>query len=380
MATIVKTNLGGVKLVLNDYQYRKKKENRNGTITWKCCDCRARLRTNGAPNYSEPVVLGNHTHQSNPLTLNVLQCRQEMKERIQHQPETVTTLVYRETLLQTPMEVVALLPSKEVVGRALCYERAKLRPPQPTTAADLQLAAYQTLTGNNERFLLVDMFYEGERVLIFASDFFLRLLCNAPLVFGDGTFRTVPHIFSQLFTINFMYHQKLLPAVYALVRRKNQGTYEFIIRAIRTAAEERGLQFHPQSFMTDFETGLLSAITAQLPETQKRGCFFHFCQSCYRHIQSLGLQQTYRENNAHRIVLRVSMAFAFLPLNEIVPTFRKYMALIENYIPLLIPYVQYFHRQWIVVVSPSMWCVHGHAIRTNNDLEGWHFAMKRNIG
>ena len=74
------------------------------------------------------------------------------------------------------------------------------------------------------------------------------------------------------------------------------------------------------------------------------------------------------------------MALAFLPLPEIVPTFRKYMELIENCVPMLMPYVQYFHRQWIVAISPAVWCVHGQAIRTNNDLEGWHYAMKRSIG
>jgi hypothetical protein len=56
------------------------------------------------------------------------------------------------------------------------------------------------------------------------------------------------------------------------------------------------------------------------------------------------------------------------------------MELIENFVPMLIPYVQYFQRQWIVAISPSVWCVHGHVTRTNNDLEGWHYAIKRNIG
>jgi hypothetical protein len=170
--TILKTNKGGVKLVLYDYEYRKKRENANGTIIWKCSHCAAQLRTNGEPNYGNPVVLGVHTHQSNPLTVNLLQCRQEMKQRIIDQPEVASTVVYREKLLQLPMDVVELLPSKEVVGRALRFERSKLRPPLPATAADLQLAPYQTVTSSNERFLLIDEMFEGDRVLIFITDFF----------------------------------------------------------------------------------------------------------------------------------------------------------------------------------------------------------------
>jgi hypothetical protein len=173
-----------------------------------------------------------------------------------------------------------------------------------------------------------------------------------------------------------MYRNKLLPAVYSLVRRKTQSTYSYILRVIRTAAAERGLQFHPQHFLTDFETGLLSAIAVELPETQHRGCYFHFCQCCYRHIQSLGLQQTYRQNNAHRILLRITMVLAFLPSAEIAPTFVKFMELIGHYVP----FMEYFSRQWIETVRPSVWCVHGQGIRTNNHLEGFHYAMKRNIG
>lgn len=29
--------------------------------------------------------------------------------------------------------------------------------------------------------------------------------------------------------------------------------------------------------------------------------------------------------------------------------------------------------------TPDMWCVHGHDIRTNNDLESWHASMRKSI-
>ena len=81
---------------------------------------------------------------------------------------------------------------------------------------------------------------------------FLRLLCTAKIVFADGTFRTAPHIFQQLFTVNFMYNGKLLPAVYALTKRKTQSIYELILRAIHNAAEEHNLAFQPTHFFDRF--------------------------------------------------------------------------------------------------------------------------------
>ena len=208
---VLKTNKGGVKIVY-DFQYRKKKENMNGTITWKCCECPARLQTRLPPDYLNPRVLGVHNHLSNPLATDIIRCRQDMKRRVEEQPEKVLTVVYREKLLQVPTCIVAQLPNKETVGRALRRERSKLRPPLPATANDLELAPYQVVTSANDRFLLFDDRHEGDRMLLFVSDFFLRLLCAAPLVFADGTFRSVPHIFTQLFTLSFMYHNKMLPA------------------------------------------------------------------------------------------------------------------------------------------------------------------------
>ena len=53
------------------------------------------------------------------------------------------------------------------------------------------------------------------------------------------------------------------------------------------------------------------------------------------------------------------MALAFLPSTEIAPTFARFKQLIENDVPILMPYMEYFSRQWIDAVQPSVWCVHG---------------------
>ena len=95
---------------------------------------------------------------------DILQTRLEMKECVQQQPESVSSIIYREQLLQAPLEVAALIPSKETVGRALRYQRSKLRPPLPAMAADLQLAPYQTLAHANDRFLLADVVHEVDRM------------------------------------------------------------------------------------------------------------------------------------------------------------------------------------------------------------------------
>ena len=93
---IMQTSRGGIKMLYHDYQYAKHKNNSNGTATWRCCarPCPARLRTQLGPDYRNPVLLGQHNHLGNPMMADVFQTRHEMKERVQQQPESVSSVIY----------------------------------------------------------------------------------------------------------------------------------------------------------------------------------------------------------------------------------------------------------------------------------------------
>ena len=102
---------------------------------------------------------------------------------------------------------------------------------------------------------------------------------------------------------------------------------------------------------------------------------FHFSQAVYRNIQKIGLVDEYNsDTDGHRRLLRLIMALPLLPRQHIVPAFEK---LIENVNPdnvKLCQLVQYFRKTWIdnKTFTPFSWCWFNKAIRTNNDLEGYH--------
>ena len=62
------------------------------------------------------------------------------------------------------------------------------------------------------------------------------------------------------------------------------------------------------------------------------------------------------------------MALPFLPEDEIAPMFHQ----LQNF-------VTYVSDTWITGSTwpPSSWSVYKQAIRTNNDIEGWHNALNR---
>lgn len=73
--------------------------------------------------------------------------------------------------------------------------------------------------------------------------------------------------------------------------------------------------------------------------------------------------------------IRILMALAFLPVPEVLESFNLLSILYTEKLCCLLPLLKYFRSQWIPLIP--VWNVHAHHIRTNNDLEAWHFAMKR---
>ncbi|CAF5192510.1 unnamed protein product, partial [Rotaria magnacalcarata] len=99
--------------------------------------------------------------------------------------------------------------------------------------------------------------------------------------------------------------------------------------------------------------------------------YFHFTQAVYRNIQQLKLSSSYNNDDAVKHLCRQLMALPLLPepvieytYDELVSNLSTTMRTAMN--DLLI----YFQEQWFVNVSTSQWCVHGFAMRTNNNTEG----------
>jgi hypothetical protein len=92
--------------------------------------------------------------------------------------------------------------------------------------------------------------------LIFASDSNLQHLRSAQNVSMDGTFRTVPSIYQQLFTVHAFFDNRLLPLVYVLMARKSTRAYVKVFKSLKSACTNLGLQLQPDVIMSDFETGL----------------------------------------------------------------------------------------------------------------------------
>ena len=97
---------------------------------------------------------------------------------------------------------------------------------------------------------------------------------------------------AQLYTIHGFVSGSIVTLIYALSPDQRQETYENFLRVL-----SKKLQiFHQVNILIDFKKAMINAIHKVLPETRKRGYFFHFFRSIFRKIQNKGLKNWYNTN------------------------------------------------------------------------------------
>ncbi|XP_075263998.1 uncharacterized protein LOC142355846 [Convolutriloba macropyga] len=109
-----------------------------------------------------------------------------------------------------------------------------------------------------------------KRFLIFGTEYNLQLLSDNKQWFVDGTFKSCPDNFNQIFTVHCLDNGITVPCIYALLPDKKQDTYVAFWENLIDSLS------HPDTIMTDFECASKNAATEAFPNTEVVGCFFSF--------------------------------------------------------------------------------------------------------
>ena len=80
----------------------------------------------------------------------------------------------------------------------------------------------------------------------------------------DGTFKSCPVIFSQIYTIYIKLNEQYFAVAMAFLPEKSEQTYRRLIREIDLAAAMRGLRFNPQEMHVDFEIAVMQTVRHEL--------------------------------------------------------------------------------------------------------------------
>lgn len=131
-----------------------------------------------------------------------------------------------------------------------------------------------------------------------------------------------------------------------------------------------------QKVVMDFEKALWAAVKSVM-DVIVMGCVFHWTQAIWRKVQDLGLTHVYTADEGTFSYIRRLMALPFIPFQEIPAVFQTLA--VEAATEPLQELVGYISTNWITstIFPPKDWSVYGEAVRTNNDVEGWHNALNR---
>ncbi|XP_064632829.1 uncharacterized protein LOC135491100 [Lineus longissimus] len=288
-----------------------------GKESWECelrrkYLCKAKLQLQG-----ERVVgrTNDHTHAGNAAKCEAQAVVANIRNRARTTEETPQQIITRATGGISDAGAAAL-PRVADIRRGVRRVRQEAGNPLPLpeNAAAVEIPRHYQLTSDNNQFLQFDSGVgDWNRILLFASGNGLDMLHNSPHWAADGTFKTVPEIFFQLYTVHaFAGNGQLFPCVYGLLTNKRQETYEQMVMQLGE------LGGNPTEVLMDYERAAKNAFEHVFPETEVKGCFFHLAQNVYRQVQASGLAAEYQHNPQFALAIRMIPALAFVPEEDVV--------------------------------------------------------------
>ena len=221
---------------------------------------------------------------------------------------------------------------------------------------------------------------EHGSALLFASNEQVTLLQTATEVYFDATFKVVPTIYYQLFTMFVPFADAAFPVVFALMSRKTRALYSAVFQKIKDLVPD----FAPTSAMADFEEASVSGFRDVFGDINVAGCWFHYAQSIVKRVNKVGLREAYTSNDEVSGIVHCLVSLPLLPPGEISAAVSDVQAQLDSTSPhasQLQQLIAYVKRQWINkrTIGPERLSVRDNRSRTNNVLESYHAALRRRI-
>jgi len=203
------------------------------------------------------------------------------------------------------------------------------------------------------------------------------MLASGKKWYLDGTFKSVPKIFTQLVTFHTKYKSRGWPCVHCLCSSKSTETYQLMFCELKRTFVNVGLLYRPRSFNVDFELSMLNAIRSHFPNAIIHGCYFHYCQAVYRKLAELGLAPAFMGNKAFHIWVKKILACPYLPLASMDDYFVEYILQymsnddeLRELSPAIVNFADYLTTQWFenASVPQAIWNIYDRDDddRTNN--------------
>ncbi|KAL3094137.1 hypothetical protein niasHS_004822 [Heterodera schachtii] len=283
-------------------------------------------------------ILGpkSHHHGCAPSRYDAETRRNQMKRLIKEEPKTKPCQIRAQIRTDIDDEVFELLGTNEALDQMA--NRTKNKFVGGVNCADpLNIQIPPGLLIKND-----------ESVLIYDSRELLSVLKQNRRWSLDGTFRSAPKPWMQVFVIGCYVNNRMVVAAQALLPGKASKYYTEVLQQLKRAVEP----ILPIKVMSDFEIGMLKAMRHVFPSCERSGCSFHMAQAVFRKARSMGIFNLLNEDDDEVPVQRKSVHKTFrsvLSLALIPPDYvRHAFSIIVNAAPLGVQgWLAYFGKTYI---------------------------------
>ena len=306
--------------------------------------------------------------------------------------------IVRECLQTVSEGTSAMLPKLDSLKRSIQRQRVRslAAPVQPVSLEQLTLPDMYKRTSKDEQFLLYDSGQETQRILIFGTHQNLETLQLFRVWLADGTFKTAPLLFTQLYVIHvlrggpdMMKDGHLLPSLFILLPNKSEATYTRMWHNVQMLCP----QSDPSEMLLDFEKAAINSFEHTWPNCMVKGCFFHLSQNIWRKVQAVGMQGLYSQDQELAIWIRMIPPLAYAAPHEVPDMFAEVAAQLP--MPQADGLIQYFEKTYVGRTLPGgayqhplfpigMWNHHFNTTvgqpRTTNAVEAWHRNFNATVG
>ncbi|XP_060806094.1 uncharacterized protein LOC132902984 [Amyelois transitella] len=360
------------------------------------CNVRLLTKLNDAQNHEIiSKQIKTHNHEPDALREKVQCARNKIKENALLNPDKKPIHIISECESMTTPLVLANLPNKVNLKQTIYRQRKRTVSITEPTDIHFELnkeyCIPETAEDHNipNNIIIIDKKYDNDRrIIIFTSKKLITLLCKSKYIIMDGTFKVVPKIFQQLYTIHGCIFSETFPCVFALCTNKDKNTYSILFTLLVEYCEKNNLLLSPKYIMMDFEKTAHTCARQVFENTTIKGCNFHLGQIIYRKIQKNGLQKLYGNNESFALEIKCLYALAFLEESDIPIYFDEWK--ITKTSPTE-PIATWFEQYYVWGTStsppqfpPAIWSTHQltqeDIPRTQNHAEAWHNRFAHFVG
>ncbi|CAG8591948.1 11212_t:CDS:2, partial [Cetraspora pellucida] len=123
----------------------------------------------------------------------------ELKKRASETREKPIQLIQNYSISD---DIQPFMPSLNALRQIVSHSKKIEKIPQTQNVLEINIPPLLCVTLNSDPFLIQDLIVDQSRILIFSTNENIKRLSEAPYWIMDGTFKTVPDVFYQLYTIH----------------------------------------------------------------------------------------------------------------------------------------------------------------------------------